>query len=155
RGSAPSPSCRATGPSLALEIREKNVFGRRLTLFRIFGFAVRLDASWIIIAALVTWSLSVAVFPSEFPHLPAHTYWWMGICAALGFFGSIVLHELCHSLVANHYRLPMKGITLFIFGGVAEMAGEPQNPKVEFLMAAAGPVASIILGFLFELVALR
>jgi len=126
------------------------MFGRRVTLFKIFGFEIRLDASWIIIAILVTWSLAVAVFPNTYPGLSRSAYWWMGVAGALGFFGSIVVHELCHSLVANHYKLPMKGITLFIFGGVAEMGGEPQNPKVEFLMAIAGPVASIVLGLLFH-----
>jgi Zn-dependent protease/CBS domain-containing protein len=74
----------------------------------------------------------------------------MGLAGALGLFGSIVVHELCHSIVANRYQLPMRGITLFIFGGVAEMGGEPQSPKVEFLMAIAGPIASIVLGGIFR-----
>jgi Zn-dependent protease/predicted transcriptional regulator len=78
----------------------------------------------------------------------------MGIAGALGFFGSIVFHELSHSLVARYFHLPMRGITLFLFGGVAEMGGEPQSPKVEFLMALAGPVASIVLGFAFRALAL-
>src|SRR5579871_4767968 len=122
------------------------MFGRRISLFKIFDFEVRLDASWIVIAALVTWSLATAIFPHTTPGLPPGTYWWMGAVGAVCFFGSIVVHELCHSLVARHYRLPMKGITLFIFGGVAEMGGEPQSPKVELLMALAGPAASIVLG---------
>jgi len=126
------------------------MFGRRVTLFRLFGFEVRLDASWIIIAALVVWSLAAAVFPAAYPGLPEHDYWWMGLAGAILFFASIVFHELCHSLVANHYQLPMHGITLFVFGGVAEMGGEPQSPKVEFLMAAAGPLASIAIGCLFR-----
>jgi Zn-dependent protease/CBS domain-containing protein len=126
------------------------MFGRRITLFRIFGFAVRLDASWIIIAILVTWSLAGAIFPHTYPYLRRADYWWMGIAGALGLFASIVVHELCHSLVANYYQLPMRGITLFVFGGVAEMGGEPQSPKIEFLMAVAGPIASIILGFVFR-----
>jgi Zn-dependent protease/CBS domain-containing protein len=129
------------------------MFGRRITLFRLFGFEVRLDASWIVVAALVTWSLAAAVFPSQYPTLSRAAYWWMGLVGALGLFGSVVLHELCHALVARQYRLPMKGITLFIFGGVAEMGGEPQSPKVEFLMALAGPVASILLGLVFQAIA--
>ena len=128
------------------------MFGRRITLFKIFDFEVRLDASWIVIAALVTWSLATGVFPASYPGLPPGAYWWMGLIGAVAFFASIVIHELCHSLVARHYQLPMKGITLFIFGGVAEMGGEPSNPKVEFLMALAGPVSSIILGFIFYLI---
>ena len=129
------------------------MFGRRITLFKLFGFEVRLDASWILIAVLVTWSLAAAMFPAEYPGLTPQAYWLMGIVGALGFFGSIVIHELCHSLVANHHKLPMRGITLFIFGGVAEMGGEPQSPKVEFLMAIAGPIASIVLGLVFYLAA--
>jgi Zn-dependent protease/predicted transcriptional regulator len=127
------------------------MFGRRLKLFTIFGFEVRLDASWFFMAFLVTWSLAVGVFPRQYPGIPQSSYWWMGIIGALGLFGSIVVHELCHSLVANAYKLPMKGITLFIFGGVAEMGGEPASPKVEFLMAIAGPAASVVIGFLFFL----
>ena len=127
------------------------MFGRRLKLFTIFGFEVRLDPSWIFMAVLVTWSLAAGVFPSQFPGLPRNSYWWMGLVGALGLFGSIVVHELCHSLVAKRYKLPMKGITLFIFGGVAEMGGEPQSPKIEFLMAIAGPLASILIGCIFFL----
>jgi Zn-dependent protease/CBS domain-containing protein len=125
------------------------MFGRRITLFRLFGFAVRIDASWLIIAALIVWSLAAGVFPQEFKGLAVSSYWWMALVAALAFFASIVFHEMCHSLVANHYQLPMKGITLFVFGGVAEMGSEPQNPKVEFLMAIAGPISSIVLGVVF------
>jgi Zn-dependent protease len=122
-----------------------------LTLFKIFGFEVRLDVSWVFMAALIVWSLATGLFPTQYPRLAVHTYWWMGAIGALGLFGSIVAHELCHSLVANHYKLPMKGITLFIFGGVAEMGGEPQSAKVEFLMAIAGPIASVVIGFFFAL----
>jgi Zn-dependent protease/predicted transcriptional regulator len=125
------------------------MFGKRITLFKLFGFEVRIDASWLIIAALVTWSLAAGIFPQEFPGLSSGQYWWMGVLGALGLFGSIVIHELFHSLVARHNDLPMKGITLFIFGGVAEMDQEPPNAKAEFLMAIAGPIASILIGFVF------
>ncbi len=125
------------------------MFGRRVTLFKLFGFEVRVDASWLIIAALVTWSLALGVFPAMAPGLTAGTYWWMGAVGAAGLFLSIVLHELSHSLVARRFGLPMHGITLFVFGGVAEMGAEPQSPKIEFLMAIAGPIASIVLGGIF------
>jgi len=113
------------------------------------GFEVRVDASWLLIAFLIAWSLAVGVFPNELPGLLTGTYWWMGIAGALGLFGSIVIHEFSHSIVARHYGVPMKGITLFIFGGVAEMEEEPPNPKTEFLMAIAGPLASVAIGGVF------
>jgi Zn-dependent protease/predicted transcriptional regulator len=125
------------------------MFGRSLPLFKLFGFEVRVDASWLIIAALIVWSLAAGFFPWEYPGLSRGAYFWMGAAGALGLFGSIVVHELFHSLVARKHDLPMKGITLFVFGGVAQMGGEPQSPKVEFLMAIAGPIASILIGFLF------
>jgi len=124
------------------------MFSHRIKLFTLFGFEIRLDASWLFLAALIVWSLATGLFPQTAPGLSVVKYWWMGVAGAIGLFASIVFHELCHSLVANHYRLPMRGITLFIFGGVAEMGGEPQSPKVEFLMAIAGPIASVVLGLL-------
>jgi Zn-dependent protease/CBS domain-containing protein len=124
------------------------MFGKRVTLFRLFGFEVRVDASWLIIAVLITWSLAAGFFPREYAGLPASDYWWMGVSGAIGLFFSIVFHEFFHSLVARRLGLPMKGITLFVFGGVAEMDEEPESPRVEFLMAAAGPASSIVLGFI-------
>jgi Zn-dependent protease/CBS domain-containing protein len=121
------------------------MFGRQITLFRLLGFEVKVDFSWVFLALLVTWSLAEGFFPASHPGLAPATYWSMGAAGAAGLFASIVLHELSHSVVARHYRLPIRGITLFIFGGVAQMEKEPESPKVEFLMAAAGPVASAAL----------
>jgi Zn-dependent protease/predicted transcriptional regulator len=121
------------------------MFGRGFELFKLFGFSVKLDFSWFIIAVLVTWSLAVGFFPAYYPGLPTGVYWWMGLVGAVGLFASIVIHEFAHSLVARSKGLPMKGITLFVFGGVAEMDEEPSSPGVEFLMAIAGPVASVII----------
>jgi Zn-dependent protease len=125
------------------------MFTRRVTLFKLLGFSVRIDISWVVIAALVTWSLATGVFPQFYEGLPGAAYWLMGAAGAVGLFASIVFHEMCHSLVARAYGLEMKGITLFIFGGVAEMDEEPQSAKVEFLMAAAGPLSSVLLAFGF------
>ena len=124
-------------------------FGRRLRLFKLLGFEVRIDWSWIIIAVLVTWSLAVGLFPHYYRHLTPEVYWAMGLAGALGLFASIIFHEFCHSLVARKFGMPMKGITLFIFGGVAEMGDEPPTARVEFLMAAAGPVSSLFLSGVF------
>ena len=125
------------------------MFGKTITLFRIFGFAVRIDLSWLIILVLVVSSLAQGVFPEEQKGLAVSTYWVMGLVAAGGLFLSIVAHELCHSLVARRYGLPMNGITLFMLGGVAEMSDEPPTPKAEFMMAAAGPISSLIIAAIF------
>ncbi len=128
------------------------MFGKSIKLFTLFGFTVRLDLSWIIILALVVWSLSAGVFPQLYEGLPPWVYWAMGFAGALGLFVSIIFHEMCHSLVARRYGLPMKGITLFLFGGVAEMSDEPPSPKAEFWMAIAGPASSAALAGAFFLI---
>jgi Zn-dependent protease/predicted transcriptional regulator len=125
------------------------MFGKRINLFKLFGFEVRIDLSWIIIVILVTWSLSKGLFPFHYKGLSVTDYWGMGIAGTLGLFLSIILHELSHSLMARSYGMPMKGITLFIFGGVAEMSDEPPSAKAEFMMAVVGPLSSIIIGLVF------
>jgi Zn-dependent protease/CBS domain-containing protein len=125
------------------------MFGKRISLFKLFGFEVRADASWFLILALITWTLATNIFRFRYPGLQLRDYWIMGFLGAIGLFASVVVHELFHSLVARRYGLNMKGITLFIFGGVAEMEEEPPNAKSEFLMAIAGPAASIVIGILF------
>lgn len=119
-------------------------------LFRIFGFDVKLNLTWLLLALLITWTLAVGFFPADYPGLTQRIYWWMGVAGAVGILFSIVFHELTHALVARRYGLPIKGITLFIFGGVAEMEEEPLSPKVEFLMAVAGPLASLVLAAVFH-----
>jgi Zn-dependent protease len=122
------------------------MFGRQFKLFKILGFSVNIDLSWLIVALLVTWSLAHGYFPARYAGLPTPAYWAMGAAGAAGLFFSIVFHEFFHSLVARRFGLPMKGITLFVFGGVAEMYEEPKSPKVEFFMAIAGPISSVALG---------
>ncbi len=126
--------------------------GRGITLFELLGFKVRVDITWIFLALLVTWSLAKGAFPVWFADagLSDATFWWMGVAGMLGLFFSLIFHELSHSLVARHYGLPIKGITLFIFGGVAEMTEEPKSAKVEFWMAIAGPIASFFLALVFQ-----
>jgi Zn-dependent protease/predicted transcriptional regulator len=128
------------------------MFGKRIKLFKLLGFEVRIDLSWIIIAALVTWSLAAGLFPYLYPDLTRETYWLMGVVGALGLFVSIVAHEFCHSLVARRFGMPMKGITLFIFGGVAEMGDEPPTARAEFMMAIVGPLSSMAIGAVFYLI---
>jgi Zn-dependent protease/predicted transcriptional regulator len=122
------------------------MLGRPLSLFKVFGFEIKVDISWLFLAALITWSLASGLFPEYYKDLPPAAYWWMGAAGAVGLFLSIIVHELVHSLVARYYGIPMKGITLFIFGGVAQMGDEPPNPKTEFMMAVVGPLSSFLIG---------
>lgn len=125
------------------------MFGKRFRLFEIFGFEIRIDASWFLLAVLITWSLATGYFPAVVPELSTTAYWWMGAAGALGLFASVVLHELSHSLVARRFGVEMEGITLFIFGGVAEMRDEPPSPKAEAWVAIAGPIASVLVAGAF------
>lgn len=125
------------------------MFGKRIRLFNLLGFEVNIDLSWLIIAVLVAWSLAAGFFPFYYADLSSGTYWLMGITGTLGLFLSVIVHEFAHSLVARKYGMPMKGITLFIFGGVAEMEDEPPSARAEFMMAIVGPVTSIALALGF------
>lgn len=124
------------------------MFGNRIRLFKIAGIEIAADLSWFIVLALVTWSLA-NTFPTQeggAPGLSPPVYWAMGLIAALLLFASIVLHELGHALTAQRLGVPIRGITLFIFGGVAEMTDEPPTARAEFLVAIAGPIVSVVLG---------
>jgi Zn-dependent protease/CBS domain-containing protein len=127
------------------------MFGKRIPLFKLAGFQIALDWSWLILAVLITWTLASGVFPFYYPGLTPAAYWSMGVIAALGLFGSIILHELGHATVARRYGLPIRRITLFIFGGVAEMEAEPERPAAEFWVAIAGPIVSFLVGLVFWL----
>lgn len=125
------------------------MFGKRVEIFRLFGFPIRVDLSWLLILFMVTYSLASGYFPVNHAGMPVSAYWAMAFVAAIGLFLSILFHELAHSLVGRHYKLRIEGITLFIFGGVAEMREEPESPRVEFLMSSVGPLASGALALLF------
>jgi len=125
------------------------MFGRKIHLFTIFGFKVGIDFTWFLLAILLTWSLAEGLFPFYYRGHSTAPYWWMGVAGALGLFLSIAFPEFWHSVIPHRFGLPMKGITLFIFGGVAEMEEEPPNAKTELLMAIAGPISSAVLGGLF------
>ncbi len=125
------------------------MFFQRVTLFRFFGFKVKADASWIFLSIFISWTLATRVFPGLAPGLPADTYQWMGVAALAGLLFSIIAHEVAHAVIAEYYHMPIASITLFVFGGVAEMKGEPSHAKGEFFMAVAGPIMSALLGFIF------
>jgi Zn-dependent protease/predicted transcriptional regulator len=112
----------------------------------VFGIPIHVHASWFVVFFFLTWSLATGYLPETLPGLPVPRYWGMGAVAALLLFLSVLLHELGHSYVALRYQIPIKQITLFIFGGVAHMGKEPPSPRAEFLIAIAGPLVSLVLG---------
>ncbi|MGZ3582643.1 MAG: CBS domain-containing protein [Ktedonobacterales bacterium] len=115
-------------------------------LFKVAGISIEVNISWLIILVLLASSLALTWFPSAVPRQSLVVYWVLGLIAALLLFGSVLVHELAHSLVAKARGLPVKSITLFIFGGVSDIEREPQSPGVEFQMAFVGPLTSLIIG---------
>jgi Zn-dependent protease/CBS domain-containing protein len=127
------------------------VFRHTIPIGRVLGIPIDLDYSWFLIAALITWMLAVNYYPVEFKGGTTVEYWLMGAVTAVLFFASIVVHELAHSWVALRYKVPVHRITLFIFGGVSQIAGEPPSASAEFLIAVVGPLTSFALAALFFL----
>lgn len=118
-------------------------------LGRIWGIPIGLHTSWFIIFALITWSLATGYFPTEYPQLSGLTHWMLGLLTSGLFFGSVLAHELGHAYLALRYGIPVKAITLFIFGGVAQIGAEPRSPRQEFWIAIAGPLVSLALALVF------
>lgn len=118
-------------------------------LGQILGIPIRLNVSWFLIAALITWSLATGYFPQANPGWDPLTYWVVGAAASILFFASVLLHELGHSVLALREKIPVKGITLFIFGGVAQIGREPPTAGAEFRIAIAGPLTSLGLAGIF------
>ncbi|WP_235224498.1 site-2 protease family protein [Octadecabacter dasysiphoniae] len=125
------------------------MFTHAVRLFSINKFDIKVDPSWLIIAALITWSLSQKFFPDALPGLSSRAYLVMAAFAMLGLFASLLLHELAHSVVARRLGVPIKSITLFLFGGIAELEAEPKSGLTEFWIAIAGPLMSLVLAFGF------
>ncbi len=113
------------------------------------GIPLRVNISWFIIFALVTLSLIAGQFPSAYPNWEQSAYIGVGLATSMLFFASVIAHELAHSLVARKLGVPVRNITLFIFGGVAQITRDVPMPSGELLMAAAGPMCSFVLSALF------
>ena len=128
-------------------MKQRNV----VPLGRIFGIPIGLDYSWFLIFALMTWMLADSYFPREFHNWPALLYWLTGAATAVLLFVSVLLHELGHSVVALRFKVPVRSITLFIFGGVAQIGAEPPSAGAEFLIAIAGPIVSFLLAAFFTI----
>jgi Zn-dependent protease len=120
-----------------------------IPLGKIFGIQIGLDYSWFVIFALLTWMLAGSYYPEEFKHWSPLLYWLMGAVTAIMLFASVLLHELGHSVVALRYKIPVRSITLFLFGGVAQIGAEPPSAIAEFFIAVAGPLVSLALAIFF------
>jgi Zn-dependent protease/predicted transcriptional regulator len=125
------------------------MFRGGIPIGKAFGISLRLHYSWFFIFALVTWSLAAVYFPATHPEWSLSLKIGAGLLASLLFFGSVLFHELMHSLVSIRQGTQIQSITLFFLGGVSEMTGEPKTAGDEFRMAAAGPFSSLVLGGLF------
>lgn len=127
---------------------------QKIPLGKILGIPVWLDYTWFLIFVLLSWSLAVNYFPHEFKNWPLSEYWIVGIFTSLMLFASVLLHELGHSVIAMSYKIKVKQITLFLFGGIAEISGEPPKASAEFWIAIAGPIVSLLLAGVFYLIEL-
>lgn len=140
-------------PATVVPHREKNLAARpSLSLGRVMGIPISLDYSWFLIFGLLTWMMAASYYPTEFKNWNPLTYWVTGAATVILLFTSVLLHELGHSFVALRFGVPVRSITLFIFGGVAQIAAEPPSAKAEFLIAIAGPIVSFALAATLALV---
>jgi len=118
-------------------------------LFRILGIQVSLNYTWFIVFGLIAWSLAFGYFPYHFPSLGRPAHWIMGFLGALCLFLSVLFHELTHSYIAKREGIEVREITLFIFGGVSQLAKEPEDPRKELKVAMGGPLSSLFLALIF------
>ncbi len=122
-----------------------------LSIGRVFGIPIGLDYTWFLIFILVTTLLATSYFPTEYRSWPVYQYWLVGGITSILFFASVLLHELGHSVVAQHYQITVRSITLFIFGGIAQITSEPPFALAEFWIAIAGPLVNFILAGMLTL----
>jgi Zn-dependent protease/CBS domain-containing protein len=126
------------------------MLNRGVSIGHLFDINIRIDWSWLLIFLLVTWNLGFS-FGAMRPEWGATLQWGLAIAASLLFFASVLAHELSHSLMAKAQGLQVRNITLFLFGGVANIDREPPSPRAEFLITIVGPITSVVLGIIFLL----
>lgn len=144
----PSASiARPRQPHLSTERRPAPARSWGIPLGRLFGVSVVADWSLLIVFAIIVVNLALAAFPAWHPEWSPVLSWLLAVVAAVLFFASVLAHELSHAVVGRMHGVPIRRITLFIFGGVAHMEEEPRSPKAEFLMAIVGPITSVVIGF--------
>lgn len=118
------------------------MYGSRINVGRLLGISIGFNVSWLFVAGLITWSLATGYFPAILPGLEATAYGLLAAACTLGLYASVLFHEFAHALTARRYGVGTRRITLFIFGGIAELEDEPPTPVAEFVIAVAGPAAS-------------
>ncbi|MHB9033381.1 MAG: site-2 protease family protein [Anaerolineae bacterium] len=125
------------------------MFRQGITIGKIFGIPIRIDFSWILIFVWVSISLGSQYAANMPKGTPVELAWIAAVITSLAFFSSVLLHELAHSVVARHQKVPVHDITLFIFGGVSQITEEPHTARDEAVMAVVGPLTSLALGGVF------
>ena len=119
--------------------------GATFRVARLAGIDIEIHFSWLLIVALVSWTLADGVFPDRYDGWSTEAYWAVGVVSAVLLFVTVLIHELAHALVAIRRGVPVPRITLFIFGGVSQMARQPETARAEFAIAAAGPATSLVI----------
>ncbi|MCC6543913.1 MAG: site-2 protease family protein [Nitrospirae bacterium] len=125
------------------------MFTSGFKIFRVLGIPIYINYTWFIVFSLVVYTLAVSYFPYLGPYYEPSVRWIMAFIAAILLFSSILLHELSHSYVAQRQGIKIKSITLFVFGGIAQMVGESRSPGGEMKIAAAGPALSLFISGIF------
>ncbi|MGH9713852.1 MAG: site-2 protease family protein [Candidatus Acidiferrales bacterium] len=125
------------------------MFRHAIPVGRVFGISIDLDYSWFLVVGLLTWLLAVSYYPAEFRNWGTAEYWVLGAVTAVMLFVSVLIHELGHSIAAKRFGISVPRITLFLFGGVSQIAAEPSSADVEFWIAVVGPIVSFALAAIF------
>lgn len=127
------------------------LFSQPLSLGRLFGIPIRAHYSWLPVFPFYAWAIASNLLPREAPGGEASLYWLYGFATAVLLFASVLAHELAHAVMARAEGLGTGHITLYVFGGLASLQGQPANPSAEFKIAVVGPAASFLIGTVFFL----